>query len=84
MGTKYGWGIHIWDNKPEWSEPSRFISWISQLLFVVSIGLTKISILCSFLRISTSKRFNWLVWGTMGFIVIWMLVYILTTVFRCT
>ncbi|KAK2734681.1 hypothetical protein FQN55_002544 [Onygenales sp. PD_40] len=74
MGTHYGWGIHIWDNKLEWSQPSRLTSWLSQVFFIIIMTLVKLSIISSYLRISateTSKLFHRLSWATLVLVSIW-------------
>ncbi|KAG0642473.1 hypothetical protein HOY80DRAFT_1105061 [Tuber brumale] len=45
--TAYGWGLHIWDNRPEWYVDSRLFSWLCQIMFTTNSGLIKSSILLS-------------------------------------
>ncbi|PWW73517.1 hypothetical protein C7212DRAFT_300074, partial [Tuber magnatum] len=62
--TRYGWGLHIWDNRPEWYPDSRLISWLCQLMFVVHSGVIKSSILLSYLRIAPNKGFRYSVYAS--------------------
>ncbi|KMU74810.1 hypothetical protein CISG_00740 [Coccidioides immitis RMSCC 3703] len=66
IATRYGWGIHIWDNKKEWFRPSRISSWSSEVLYVLLITLLKISILLSYLRFLTTRTSRFITWAMVG------------------
>ncbi|PGH18063.1 hypothetical protein AJ79_00690 [Helicocarpus griseus UAMH5409] len=89
LGTHYGWGVHIWDNKPEWSSPSRLTSWLSQLFFIIIMTLVKLSILSSYIRISStqSKRrnnFNRLSWLMCFFVLAWGIAFLIAVCTACS
>ncbi|PGH27458.1 hypothetical protein AJ80_00937 [Polytolypa hystricis UAMH7299] len=83
LGTHYGWGLHIWDVKPEWIAPSRLTSWLSQLQFIIIMSLVKLSILASYLRIATSKTFVRLTWSLIALNIAWGIAFMFTLVFTC-
>jgi len=59
MTTSYGWGIHAWDQRPEWYSPSELISWIIQLMYILNMFLTKVALLVSYLRFSQPVISGW-------------------------
>ncbi|KMU85051.1 hypothetical protein CIHG_02833 [Coccidioides immitis H538.4] len=72
LGTYHGWGYHMWDNKPEWTEPAGMSSWFSQLNSIIIMTLVKLSILVSYLRISVAtKFFRRATWVMITMIVLW-------------
>ncbi|CUS11174.1 unnamed protein product [Tuber aestivum] len=68
IATRYGWGLHIWDNRPEWYSDSRLLSWLCQITFLVNSGLIKSSILLSYLRIAPNKCFRYSVYVSLFFV----------------
>ncbi|KAI5807329.1 hypothetical protein DFH27DRAFT_650850 [Peziza echinospora] len=83
VGTNYGWGMHIWDMHRDWATPSRFISWISQIIYIQTAGTIKLSILFSYLRLSTTRRFTNIIYISMAFIILWMVTFTFLSIFRC-
>ncbi|OJD12502.1 hypothetical protein AJ78_06912 [Emergomyces pasteurianus Ep9510] len=85
LGTRFGWGVHIWDNKPEWSEASRLTSWLSQLFFIIIMTLVKLSILASYVRISAGKKnkFNRLSWAVLALTVAWGVTFFIAVFTVC-
>ncbi|KAG0131508.1 hypothetical protein HOY82DRAFT_591523 [Tuber indicum] len=67
--TNYGWGLHIWDNRPEWYVDSRLYSWLCQIMFTANSGFIKSSILLSYLRIAPNKCFRYSVYISLFFII---------------
>ncbi|TGZ76694.1 hypothetical protein EX30DRAFT_399101 [Ascodesmis nigricans] len=82
-GIRYGWGYHIWDNKPEWTSPSLQMSWTSQLLFVIAAVVSKLSMCWSFQRLSDSPKFSHILLISKSFILIWGIAFTFTTIFKC-
>ncbi|EAS32618.3 uncharacterized protein CIMG_03642 [Coccidioides immitis RS] len=84
LGTYHGWGYHMWDNKPEWTEPAGMSSWFSQLNSIIIMTLVKLSILVSYLRISVAtKFFRRATWVMITMIVLWGLALTLSLFFVC-
>ncbi|KAK7191614.1 hypothetical protein DPSP01_004781 [Paraphaeosphaeria sporulosa] len=55
----YGLGYHLWDRRPEWDEPYYKIGFAFQIVYPLCVGLTKISVCQTYLRIfpSTTSRY---------------------------
>jgi hypothetical protein len=83
MSTSYGWGIHEWDQKPEWYSPSELISWIIQLMYICNMFLTKLALLVSYLRFSRPGKFRLGVFAAIIVITGWFLGSMITTIFAC-
>ncbi|RPA93911.1 hypothetical protein L873DRAFT_1632040, partial [Choiromyces venosus 120613-1] len=83
IATKYGWGLHIWDNRPEWYEDSRLFSWLCQVMFVVNSGLIKSSILLSYLRIAPERGFRYSVYASLFVVVGYAFGVGFSVVFTC-
>ncbi|KAH8647311.1 hypothetical protein BX600DRAFT_152708 [Xylariales sp. PMI_506] len=61
----YGWNIHVWDMTPKQMTQGRQVSIAGQTIFVFASGLSKLSILVSYLRIAVRKTtFWWATWAT--------------------
>ncbi|KAH8696377.1 hypothetical protein BGW36DRAFT_397944 [Talaromyces proteolyticus] len=83
LGTKYGLGYHIWDNKPEWLKPSLMTSYFNQLLIVIIMTLVKVSLLISYLRFLTVSTFRHLSWAIIALILVWGLSFLITILVAC-
>jgi hypothetical protein len=83
MSTSYGWGIHAWDQKPEWYSSSELISWIIQLMYILNMFLTKVALLFSYLRFSRPGKFRWSVYAAIVVVSGWFVGSTVTTIFEC-
>ncbi|KAI1923664.1 hypothetical protein LOY89_000469 [Ophidiomyces ophidiicola] len=84
VGTYFGWGYHIWDNKPQWIRGSRVTTWVSQLCSVLIMTFVKLSILASYLRISkTAKSLRYATWVMIGVITAWGVAFAFSLFFAC-
>ena len=83
MATDYGWGIHVWDQQPEWYSPSELISWIIQLMYISNMFLTKIALLVSYLRFCRPGKFRISVYAVIVVVTGWFLGSMITTIFAC-
>ncbi|KAK6542798.1 hypothetical protein TWF694_006740 [Orbilia ellipsospora] len=81
--TRYGYGLHIWDVKPEWIMSMRKMAFCTQILFILCTTTTKISILYFYLRLSASPTFRFLVHSGMIFISLTGLAFLFVIVFQC-
>ncbi|EPS35235.1 hypothetical protein H072_11564 [Dactylellina haptotyla CBS 200.50] len=82
--TRYGYGLHIWDVKPEWIAPMRKMAFCTQIFFVLSTTVTKISILYFYLRLSASPTFRLLVHGGIVFISLTGISFLFVVIFQCS
>ena len=70
--NKYGWDRHVWDVQPQLLIPSRFVAWWGELFFITSTGLTKVSILLFYRRLTAStmnKKFLYVTLTAIAFII---------------
>lgn len=58
-------------------------SWISQLLFVFAVTISKLSIVWSYARLSPSKVFKYTLFASGGFIILYGISFALAVVLRC-
>ncbi|KAF3217197.1 hypothetical protein TWF106_008035 [Orbilia oligospora] len=82
--TRYGYGMHIWDVKPEWIMPMRQMAFCTQLLFVLCTTTTKLSILSFYLRLSASPTFRFLVYSGMVFALATGISFLFVIIFQCS
>ncbi|KAH3918558.1 hypothetical protein HBI56_135090 [Parastagonospora nodorum] len=83
IGIKFGLGLHIWDQKPEWYTPYWKMGYAADLLFPAACSLTKISLCVTYLRLfpgNTSKVFCYVL-GT--FVVLFSLASFFLSLFQC-
>ncbi|TDZ18971.1 hypothetical protein Cob_v008051 [Colletotrichum orbiculare MAFF 240422] len=81
-GELYGWNVHVWDVRPSEISKSRQVSMAAQTLFLFASGLSKLSILSSYLRIAAPGTWFWrLTWvtGAVVFALIWIFLIVLWT-----
>ncbi|KAK2871780.1 hypothetical protein FQN49_002835 [Arthroderma sp. PD_2] len=83
ISTKYGWGFHIWDFNFTLIRPSRITSFICQLLFVPLMSFVKLSILASYLRFFTEKKYIRLAWLQIGLVMAWFVCFFIMMFFAC-
>ncbi|KAJ5007886.1 hypothetical protein K4K48_009647 [Colletotrichum sp. SAR 10_66] len=78
----YGWNLHVWDVPLSEIRQSRQISMAAQTLFLFASGLSKLSILCSYLRIAAPgtwfSRLTW-VTGILVLLLTWIFMIVLWT-----
>ncbi|KAK6362246.1 hypothetical protein TWF730_005943 [Orbilia blumenaviensis] len=82
--TRYGYGMHIWDVKPEWIMPMRQMAFCTQLLFVLCTATTKLSILFFYLRLSASPTFRLLVYSGMVLVLATGISFVFVIIFQCS
>ncbi|GME42048.1 hypothetical protein GTA08_BOTSDO06142 [Neofusicoccum parvum] len=82
----YGFDRHIWDTTAELGVKGREITFAISGFYIISTGLTKISILCFYRRMATNtieRWFLWTVWASIAFVVGYMITFILTLCLGC-
>ncbi|KAL0943318.1 uncharacterized protein CTRU02_201204 [Colletotrichum truncatum] len=78
----YGWNLHVWDLTPLQRKQGREVSIAGQTLFLFASGLSKLSILSSYLRIAPlGSWFRRLTWATIVvvFSLMWIFLIVLWT-----
>jgi hypothetical protein len=86
--TSYGWSMHIWDFQYSGQDPSklineRAISWASQMLYLWSSSLTKLSLLYFYRRIFTTTNLRLFVQGSIYFVWLYFGACFLTLLLEC-
>ena len=86
--SHYGWSQHIWDFQYPGVDPGkligeRAISWASQMLYVWSSSLTKLSILYFYRRIFTSTYMRRIVVSTICFVLVYFMACFLMLLLEC-
>ncbi|KAK1707760.1 uncharacterized protein BDZ83DRAFT_724513 [Colletotrichum acutatum] len=81
---RYGWNIHVWDTTFVQRMQGRQISLLGQTLFVFASGLSKLSVLTSYLRIaplgSTFQRGTQVITGA---VIAMMIIFLIVTWTQC-
>jgi hypothetical protein len=83
IAPSYGWGIHEWDQRPEWYSSSELISWIIQLMYILNMFLTKAALLVSYLRFCRPGKFRISVYVAIVIVCGWAIGAFVTTLFEC-
>ncbi|KAK7996651.1 transcription initiation factor tfiid subunit 7 [Apiospora arundinis] len=78
-----GFGKDIWTLDQHRINMVVKYTWISEITYVPAIGFTKICLLCFFLRVFPSRRFRYLCFGTIAFVVAFTIATFVVTIFSC-
>lgn len=81
--AKWGMGQHLKDIPPETVQMSLQAFWASLIVYYLSLGLTKTSILLQYLRVFTTKKFQITCWGMMGVVVVYTIWTVFSSIFAC-
>ncbi|EKG21123.1 hypothetical protein MPH_01542 [Macrophomina phaseolina MS6] len=84
MQAKHGLGVHAYDLPVDHLVEQTRWFWISILLYVAALGLSKISILTQYLRIFISRRTVIAIWACVAFVSGYTLQGLIVGVFQCT
>ncbi|EPS36689.1 hypothetical protein H072_9747 [Dactylellina haptotyla CBS 200.50] len=69
LAPQWGWGVHLYDFKPEWIVPARKLAVATEVLFTPCVALTKLSILLFYHRVFSSRRFRYFIYGGAAYII---------------
>ncbi|KAF2650645.1 hypothetical protein K491DRAFT_125383 [Lophiostoma macrostomum CBS 122681] len=81
---KYGLGLHIWDQKAEWGIPYGKMAFSSDILFPLSVGVTKISLCLTYLRLFPSRTDRYFCYTLSIFVTLYTVVCMFLMLFQCT
>ncbi|KAF2463195.1 uncharacterized protein BDR25DRAFT_298502 [Lindgomyces ingoldianus] len=84
VSLKYGLGLHIWDQKPEWATPYYKMAFGSDILFPISCSLTKISLCLTYLRLFPSGSNKIFCYALSTFVTLYTAACIFLMLFQCT
>ncbi|KAF2116403.1 hypothetical protein BDV96DRAFT_574059 [Lophiotrema nucula] len=81
--VEYGMGQHYWMLSPEDGTQSLKAFWASLIVYYLSLGLTKSSILLQYQRVFPTKNFQIACWSIMSVVVAYTIWTVLGSIFAC-
>jgi hypothetical protein len=79
-----GFGRHFWDIPLSRVTPLRKMFYGTQIIYCLLQVLTKLSILCLYLRVfTTNKSFRYATFGCIGFIITHGIIYLVCLILQC-
>ncbi|KAI8623550.1 hypothetical protein F5Y19DRAFT_481583 [Xylariaceae sp. FL1651] len=77
-------GVDIWTLDRETITMALMFFYIEESLYLTLLALTKIAILCFYLRIFPNKSFRIAVWVTTGWVALATVVFVFLSIFQCS
>ncbi|KAF2247906.1 hypothetical protein BU26DRAFT_322807 [Trematosphaeria pertusa] len=81
--AEYGMGRHIAELKPQDMRHTLKAFWASLIVYYLSLGLTKSSILLQYRRVFPTKKFRIACWATMGVVIAYTIWTVFGSIFAC-
>ncbi|PSN73594.1 hypothetical protein BS50DRAFT_191223 [Corynespora cassiicola Philippines] len=81
--AKYGMGKHLKDLEESDTLNSGKAFWASLIVYYLSLGLTKSSILLQYRRVFPTKSFQIACWSTMGVVIVYTIWTVFGSIFAC-
>ncbi|KAF2178728.1 hypothetical protein K469DRAFT_675252 [Zopfia rhizophila CBS 207.26] len=81
--VEYGMGQHIWTLTPTDMRNSLKAFWASLIVYYLSLGLTKTSIILQYRRVFTTKKFHIFCWLVLSAVVAYTVWTIFGSIFAC-
>ncbi|KAF2186516.1 hypothetical protein K469DRAFT_738399 [Zopfia rhizophila CBS 207.26] len=81
--VEYGMGQHIWTLTPKDMTNSLKAFWASLIVYYLSLGLTKTSIILQYRRVFTTKKFHIACWMVMAAVVVYTVWTVFGSIFAC-
>ncbi|KAL3427262.1 CFEM domain-containing protein [Phlyctema vagabunda] len=79
-----GFGSHVWTLSVEDAEKDQYWFYILEILYIIHVGLIKLSLVFLYLRIfSSSKSFRLSCYLTVAFVACYIVAFTLISVFQC-
>lgn len=79
-----GMGRDVWTLSPDQITKFGKVFYIIEVLYFQQVTTLKLSLLFFYVRIFPSRPVRRLLWGTIAFVSIWGLTYVLLGIFQCT
>ncbi|KAH6640613.1 hypothetical protein F5144DRAFT_590053 [Chaetomium tenue] len=79
----HGMGKNIWTLPPDEITEVVKYTWVTQVSYIPAIILTKVTVLCFFLRVFPSPGFQMACWGTIVHCVLFMVSTTIAAIFAC-
>lgn len=87
LAEHHGFDIHIWDFDPGLNGSNlvtqRLMEWVSEMLYLWSSSLTKLSLLVFYQRIFVERNIRIFTYGFMYFVVCYFVVFFLALLLEC-
>ncbi|KEF52895.1 uncharacterized protein A1O9_10800 [Exophiala aquamarina CBS 119918] len=81
--AKHGFGTDLWTIPPDSITSILKIYFADELMYITVISLTKVTILCFYLRVFPERKFRIWVFCTMGATILYMLAFLIVSAFQC-
>ncbi|KAH7350484.1 hypothetical protein BKA66DRAFT_516356 [Pyrenochaeta sp. MPI-SDFR-AT-0127] len=81
--AKWGMGQHIADLEPTVMVKSLKAFWVSLIVYYLSLGFTKGSILLQYRRVFTTKKFQIACWTVMAVVICYTIWTVFSSIFAC-
>ncbi|KAL1594557.1 hypothetical protein SLS60_010317 [Paraconiothyrium brasiliense] len=76
-------GLHIWELQPADSMHSLKAFYASLIVYYLSLGFTKVSILLQYQRVFTTRKFQIACWTIMAVVLVYAFWTVLSSIFGC-
>ncbi|KAK0386610.1 hypothetical protein NLU13_6445 [Sarocladium strictum] len=80
---QYAFGEDIWYVEPEVAIKGLKVFYIDEPFYLLTLCLTKISVLCFYLRIFPARAFRWTAYAAMAFVLIPTTIFLFLQIFQC-
>ncbi|KIW23700.1 uncharacterized protein PV07_11879 [Cladophialophora immunda] len=81
--ASHGYGKDIWTVPFDDITLILKVYFIDELLYIVIISLTKVAIICFYLRVFPEKNFRRIAFGTMAVTLLYMIAFLVVSAFQC-
>ncbi|KAJ4990484.1 cytidine and deoxycytidylate deaminase zinc-binding region [Stagonosporopsis vannaccii] len=82
--TRYNFGSHLWDLEPGQFQMALKYFYVCWNLYVVTLGLVKVSLIAFYLHVFHDRRFRIVCWIVLGYIILSSVIIQFLTIFSCT
>ncbi|KAF3031781.1 hypothetical protein E8E11_000960 [Didymella keratinophila] len=82
--THYNFGKHLWDLESGQLQMALRYFYVCWNLYVITLGLVKISLVVFYLQVFEDRRFRIVCWAVIGFISLSTIIIQFLTIFACT
>lgn len=83
VSIHYGTGVHLWDMKSVWVPMAGKLALATQALFAPCVGLTKMSIRMTYLRLFPSQANRRFCYCLIVCLTLWTIAFSLVMIFQC-
>ncbi|EXJ56350.1 uncharacterized protein A1O5_12617 [Cladophialophora psammophila CBS 110553] len=81
--ANHGYGRDIWTVPFDDITLILQVYFVDELLYIIIISLTKVAIICFYLRVFPEKNFRRIAFGTMAVTLLYMIAFLIVSAFQC-